>query len=90
MSTQSYYSPWLRGFGCRDTYAPGLFEHNRWNKEDWIKFWVGNKDVRYDMMKETFANGRPVYIFIGEKQMQFNFSKTNGFEKLDNYLWKWR
>ncbi len=90
MPTHTYYSPWVRGFSCRETYAPGLFEHNRWNLEAWEKFWIGGRDVRYKLMKETFASERPVYIFIGERQIQYDFNKTNGFEKLDNYLWKWR
>ncbi len=88
MSTHSYYSPWLRGFSCREVFAPGLFERNTWPREQWDIFWGASPEERLQLMKKTF-DGERIYIFVGEQQVQLNFDGMEGFTKLDKHLWRW-
>jgi len=67
MTTSSLYSPWLIGYSNRKTIAPGLFDYNLHNREQWDNFWK-TTDINY--IKEFMnAYKKPLYIFIGEKQV---------------------
>jgi len=64
VSINSKYSPWLYGYSDKKVIAPGLFEYNQWNKEEWNKFWyTGNNEVRLEMLKEYDMS--PMYIYRG-------------------------
>jgi len=66
MTTSSIYSPWVLGYSNRKTIAPGLFDYNVHNKQQWNEFWKTN-NLTY--IKEIMnAYKKPLYIFIGEKQ----------------------
>ncbi len=66
MATSSRYSPWVLGYSERKTIAPGLFDYNQHDEEEWVLFWI-TEDIA--QIKE-FLNQyeKPLYIFIGEKQ----------------------
>ncbi len=80
MSTTSHYSPWIMGYSERKTIAPGLFDYNKHNEDEWIIFWTTSelKDVR------GFLNAyeKPLYIFIGKRQRDNlnQFNQTGCFE----------
>ncbi len=89
MSTSSYYSPWIQGYSGRKTIAPGLFDYDRWNYEDWRMFWgTGEKEKALGML-EVYE--RPLYIYLGEKN-RINETKFENecFEKIfqENKIYK--
>ena len=77
MATSSYYSPWILGYSKRKTIAPGLFDYDKWNYEQWIKFWkAGNITEIKDLMG---VYNKPLYIFIGKHgSTNFNLNKFSG------------
>jgi len=66
MATSSIYSPWVLGYSGRRTIAPGLFDYNKQNEQQWFMFWDSN-NISYikDFMD---AYQKPLYVFIGEQQ----------------------
>lgn len=81
VSTDKYYSPWLKGYVHRDLIAPGLFEPGK-TEEEWISFVSGDRT--------TFLNDkpRPLYVFVGEEQPQYDFSDSC-FEARDTGLYEY-
>jgi hypothetical protein len=81
MSISNYYSPWIQGYSGRKTIAPGLFDYDRWNYEDWRKFWAtGEKEKALSMLGDY---GRPLYIYLGEKNwMNETKFQNECFEKI--------
>lgn len=87
MATDSYYSPWLYGYSGRKTIAPGLFEHNKWNREKWAAFWFSpDLELRYFLLDEYQG---PIYLFVGDKQHKMDFSNDPRFEKISKRVWKY-
>lgn len=75
MATHSYYSPWVLGYSNRKTIAPGLFDYNKWNIEEWKVFWTtGDLNITKQLLSKY---EKPLYLFIGKYQ------KTD-IEKLNN------
>lgn len=69
MSTDKYYSTWLKGYSGRNVIAPGLFDDQRMNYTDWVAFWT---DVNRQRYIDQYS--LPLYIHVGQKQPQYNFS----------------
>ncbi len=64
ISINSMYAPWLRGYADKKVIAPGLFEYNRWNQQQWNDFWFSpNMDMKVDMLREYEIS--PIYIYTG-------------------------
>ncbi|MGV8152625.1 MAG: glycosyltransferase family 39 protein [Candidatus Nanoarchaeia archaeon] len=76
LSSDSYYSPWIIGYSNRKTIAPGLFDYNVHNKEQWTLFWTTNNLTEMNSFLNNYK--KPLYIFIGQRQrdniIQFNSS----------------
>ena len=66
ISTSSTYSPWVLGYSNRKTIAPGLFDYNKHNKEEWIIFWTTEDLIQIKQFMDIYE--KPLYIFIGQKQ----------------------
>lgn len=66
MATSSIYSPWILGYSNRKTIAPGLFDYNKHNQEEWIIFWTTEEMNQIKQFMNNYE--KPLYIFIGEKQ----------------------
>jgi len=65
MSMSSYYSPWILGYSGRKTIAPGLFDYDRWDFEQWRNFWAtGEKEKAVEMLG---VYKRPLYIYVGKR-----------------------
>ena len=87
MATDSYYSPWIYGYSGRKTIAPGLFEYNKWNKEKWAAFWFSpDLDLRHFLLNDY---EKPIYIFVGDRQHQMDFSNDSAFERISKRIWKY-
>jgi len=87
MATDSFYSPWVYGYSERKTIAPGLFEHNKWNKEKWAAFWFSpDLGLRHFLLDEY---EKPIYLFVGDRQHQMDFSNDPRFEKISERIWKY-
>lgn len=85
MATDSFYSPWIYGYSQRKTIAPGLFEYNKWDKKEWATFWFSpDLELRHSLLDEY---GRPIYLFVGDKQHQMDFSNDSRFKKINSRLW---
>jgi hypothetical protein len=81
MSTSSYYSPWILGYSGRKTIAPGLFDYNKWDFEEWKTFWAtGEKEKAVEMLG---VYEKPLYIYLGKRD-RINEAKFENecFEKV--------
>jgi len=87
MATDSYYSPWVYGYSERKTIAPGLFEHNKWNLAEWNAFWRSRDATLYYILLDKYPS--PIYIFVGDKQIQLDFTGVAGFERISKRIWKY-
>ena len=67
IAISSEYSPWVLAYSGRETIAPGLFEANKWSRQEWEKFWNngGEKDTKELM---NVYGDKPTYLFIGTKR----------------------
>jgi len=74
MSTDSYYSPWVLGYSNRRTIAPGLFDYDTNNYEEWYKFWTTNETDYTNQFLYIYQ--KPLYLFIGKYQ-RMNMGKFN-------------
>lgn len=87
MTVSSYYAPWVYGFSERNTIAPGLFSHNKWDYNDWKRFWfTGDRKERYALLNEY---QRPLYIFIGDKDAFDVFRGDPAFVQQSKRIWKY-
>ncbi|MBI2629263.1 EpsG family protein [Candidatus Pacearchaeota archaeon] len=70
MSTSAYYSTWVQGYSQRRTIAPGLFDYDIHNEQEWKDFWASNQPNLIKNFLEDYINKykQPLYIFIGERQ----------------------
>ncbi len=65
ISISSEYSPWVKGYSYRETIAPGLFDENKWNEEEWNKFWSTENEEETKSLMSVYS--RPIYLFAGTK-----------------------
>jgi len=87
MVISPYYAPWVRGFTDVDVIAPGMFEYNKWNRDEWNKFWYTESVVDRRNMIRSY--GKPVYIFLGERDKRFGYALIGDpeVEHEDIYMW---
>ncbi len=72
MSTDRFYSPWLKGYVNAKIIAPGLFDEKSWDKQGWIIFWSSTNMSLINNMVSSLP--QPLYIFLG-KRSRFNKQK---------------
>ena len=91
MATLSLYSPYVLGYSERKTIAPGIFEYNKHNKQEWIEFWT-TTDIE-EMKQFLNEYEKPLYLHIGEKQKdnikQFNECFTTYYEQDNNKIYEY-
>ena len=91
IATASLYSPYILGYSERRTIAPGLFEYNKHNEEEWVKFW-STKDLE-EIKQFLNEYNKPLYIHIGAKQPdninQFNQCFETYYEQNNNKIYKY-
>jgi hypothetical protein len=87
MATDSVYAPWVAGFSCHRTIAPGMFEWNLWDYDEWKEFWRMSDLDRISELMSRY-DGSDVYLYIGEKQPQLVLDEVL-FEKVGDRLWRW-
>ncbi len=89
MATTSIYSPWILGFSNRPTIAPGMFDMNRWNFEEWMRFWTGDINDHLALwQKYGDMAGRPVYLFYGLQEPWPDFAKFPIYKRVSNFVWR--
>ena len=71
MATHKNYSPWILGYSERKTIAPGLFEYNKWNLQQWQDFWQSDSEKTIEMLKDY---ERPLYIHVGNVRTGMNIT----------------
>ena len=91
MSTSSLYSPYILGYSNRKTIAPGLFQYNKHNEQEWITFWTTDNTEEIKQFLNEYE--KPLYIFIGEKQKdtleQFEECFNIYYENEENKIYKY-
>ena len=88
MVTHKNYSPWILGYSERKTIAPGLFEYNKWNLQQWQDFWQSDSEKAKEMLKDY---ERPLYIHAGNIRTGMNMTKFEDscFEDyVEGKIWK--
>jgi hypothetical protein len=91
MATSSIYSPYILGYSNRKTIAPGLFQYNQHNEQEWIIFWTTDNIEEIKEFMNPYE--KPLYIFIGQKQSdnleQFGECFTIQNENEKNKIYKY-
>jgi len=64
ISTSSHYSPWLLGYSNRKVIAPGLFEYDKWDIDEWKEFWNTDNSLKAVEMLSIYE--KPLYIYVGK------------------------
>ncbi len=89
LAISSNYAPWLLGYANKKIIAPGMFEYDKFSREEWQKFWFSNDaSVRYSLLARY--NSSPIYLFLGDRGLSFisQINKDTHFTKLSKYLWR--
>jgi len=75
MTVSSFYAPWVGGFSGMETIGPGIFHVNKWDRAEWVKFWLlKDSETAAEMLKDY---DKPIYIYIGRLDFT-NENKFNG------------
>lgn len=84
LATSNYYSPWVLGYSGRNVIVPGLFDTDKWNKDQWQEFWSTNNTTYVKEMLSVYP--KPLYIHITENQEGINRDKFSDscFEEVLN------
>jgi len=82
LSTDSYYSPWLRGYADAEVIAPGLFDNNPWDRASWNAIWFDSQR-RIELLQTLDG---PVYVYVGERQRQLGLAEC--FDQLSPRLYE--
>lgn len=89
LTINPYYAPWLYGFTNHGIIAPGMFEHDQWNRGKWDLF-RGPSDAaeQTNMLKEY--QSQPLYIFLGERDAHFEpkLEQNQNMQKINDYIWQ--
>jgi hypothetical protein len=67
MVISSEYSPWVLGYSGRKTIAPGLFDENKWDEEQWNRFWISDDKQETIGLMSVYDTSKPIYLFAGNK-----------------------
>lgn len=91
LTISSYYAPWLYGFTSFDIIAPGMFEHNLWNEEEWYIFWYAQSSEERHALLSRYGD-RPVYIYVGPYFQNFGDRLIDDpqFTHVDTFLWAYK
>jgi hypothetical protein len=80
IAISSQYSPWVLGYSERTTIAPGLFDANKWSREQWESFWDSNDINQTRELVSVYP--KPIYLFAGTKSFNNTcfsvYSETSG------------
>ena len=91
MATTSLYSPYVLGYSGRKTIAPGLFEYNKHDKQEWINFWTTKNIEEVKQFLNEYQ--KPLYILIGKQQpdniKQFEECFEIYYEQNNNKIYKY-
>ena len=88
LSLSSTYAPWLYGYTDKKVIAPGMFENNLMNYEEWLIIWISGDEEKINEMFARYQE--PIYIFVGETdkfQMEL-LSKNKNFHEINKYWWR--
>ncbi|MBN2094788.1 MAG: hypothetical protein JW727_01970 [Candidatus Aenigmarchaeota archaeon] len=78
MATASAYSPWVLGYSKRITIAPGQFDQDLWNENQWRQFWAAGNCSEISALMEVYP--KPLYVFVGKhpSSSAINMQKFRG------------
>ncbi|MFH1286507.1 MAG: hypothetical protein ABII02_02020 [Candidatus Magasanikbacteria bacterium] len=88
MTVNSYYAPWLYGFSGHEVIAPGMFDRNEWDREQWSTFWYARSTEDWEALFEKYV-GSHLYIFLGERDQFLApfFLEYPACMQNDMYMW---
>ncbi len=89
LAISSNYAPWLLGYANKKIIAPGMFEYDKFSKEEWQSVWFSNDaSVRHYLLARYGSS--PIYLFLGDRGLSFisQINKDTHFTKLSKYLWR--
>lgn len=90
MTVSSQYAPWLYGYTDHTIIAPGMFEANRWNRDEWEIFWSTTEEAeRYSLLSRY--GGSHLFIYIGsiDQDIAALLSHDAHAEQLTSHIWKY-
>jgi hypothetical protein len=87
LSTSSHYSPWLQGYSGRKTIAPGLFDYDTHNKDEWIQFWSTENIEEIKTFMKDYPT--PLYVYSGVHQKNTIGKFPECFEKINEGIYKY-
>jgi len=69
LAVSSATAPWLYGFTHHTIIAPGIFEENKWSREEWQEFWATeNANRRHELLS---VYQEPLFIYVGPREKGF-------------------
>lgn len=89
LTINPYYAPWLYGFTKQGVIAPGMFEHDLWNREKWDLFRKQADIAQQNEMLQEYKS-QPLYIFVGERDSDFRLKleQNKKIQRINEYLWQ--
>lgn len=88
----SHYAPWVLGFmGQHTIIAPGLFDANQWNEEEWQAFWFTSDPERRRALLNEYGKD-DIYIYLGWGHVTDGarlFRGDERFVELHPTLWRY-
>lgn len=82
LSFSNKYSPWLYGYTNKKVIAPGMFEYNKWNYEEWTIFWYGKDRDKIIELLNRYPT--PIYIYLNNNDEYWlgNFENSQFIKKI--------
>jgi hypothetical protein len=87
MAVSGADTPWVRGYGAKDTIAPGLLEHNRWTLDEWAAFWWPAEPAERDALLARYE--RPIYVFMRADSPLPTIVSDPRFQRISRTLWQY-
>lgn len=90
ISISSATAPWLYGFTHHRIIAPGIFEENKWNQNQWQVFWTSPyQNERHELLKQYEL---PLFVYVGPFERGFSGILTgdSNFVQRSQFLWEYK
>ncbi len=84
ITTHRNYTPRIMWWSQLDYINPGMAALDKWSHKEWIQRWENDGNYKCEMLEKSYQSiDRPLFIWIGEQQMQENFDNSYCLRKVD-------